>query len=167
MVRMQRYMCSRFFIDYKTVHEQVHVITQYVTTHFLPLSIINIAQSLNTVTNRRNNPQNSKNSFVQNDQNNVNNARLCLLFFDHLLNVVQQSTVCLTHHDKELTLMNINILKNNYHYKYGRLFIDDNYQQQQQQQRYHSYSHHHHHCSSSSSNSSRSVCNDFFIDNGS
>jgi len=150
-------MCSRFFIDYKTEPEQRHVITQYVTTHFLPLSITNIKQS----TQRRNNQQNSKSSI---DQNHVNNARLCLLFFDHLSSVIQQSTVCLTHHDKQSTLITINQLKDFYHYNYKHLFVDDNYHQQQQQ-RYHTYSHHHHyhhHCSSSSSNSSRSVCIVFY-----
>jgi len=149
---MQRYMCSRFFIDYKTEPEQRHVITQYVTTHFLPLSITNIEQS----PQRRNNQQNSKSS-SSSEQNHVNNARLCLLFLDHLANVIQQSTVCLTHHDKQATLILINHLKDFYHYNYKNLFIDDNYYQP----RYHNYSHqhhnHHYYCSSSSSNSSRSV----------
>ncbi len=150
MFRMQRYMCSRFFIDYKTEPEQRHVITQYVTTHFLPLSITNIEQS----PQRRNNQQNLKSS-SSSDQNHINNARLCLLFFDHLSNVIQQSTVCLTHHDKQSTLITINQLKDFYHYNYKHLFIDDNYHQQRY---HHTYSHHyHHHCSSSSSNSSRSV----------
>jgi hypothetical protein len=87
------------------------------------------------------------------------NARLCLLFFEHLSAVIQLSTVCLTHHDKEATLMNINHLKEYYHQKYEYLFIGDNYHYQ----RYHSYHrHHYHHCSSSSSNSSRSVCIAFY-----
>ncbi len=155
MFRMQRYMCSRFFIDYKTIPEQMHVITQYVATHFLPLSITNIEQSQ---TQRRTTQQNSKSSH---DQNNINNARLSLAFFDHLSTVIQQSTVCLTHHDKEATLMNINQLKQYYLYKCKHLFRYDNYHQQQ----YHSYqhrNHYHYHCSSSSSNSSRSVCIVFY-----
>ncbi|CAF1146921.1 unnamed protein product [Rotaria sordida] len=159
MFRMQRYMCSRFFIDYKTIPEQMHVITQYVVTHFLPLSMTNIDQTTNSVLYYQNNNQeNIKTSYMQNNnnnnnQNNIINVRLCLLFFDHLSNVIQQSTVCLTHHDKEATLININHLKECYHYKYEYLFIDDNYHHQ----RYHSqHPHHYHHCSSSSSNSSRS-----------
>ncbi|CAF4547549.1 unnamed protein product [Rotaria sp. Silwood1] len=154
MFRMQRYMCSRFFIDYKTIPEQMHVITQYITTHFLPLSITNIDQTTNFILQHQdnNNNQQQQNLKISYTQNNVINARLCLLFFDHLFNVIQQSTVCLTHHDKEATLININHLKEYYHYKYEHLFIDDNYHQQ----RYHSHPHHYHHCSSSSSNSSRS-----------
>ncbi len=154
MFRMQRYMCSRFFIDYKTEPEQRHVITQYVTTHFIPLSITNTEQSAQ----RRNNQQYSKSST---EQNHVTNARLCLLFFDHLSNVIQQSTVCLTHHDKHATLMTINDLKEFYHYNYKHLFLDNNNNHHHHQQRYHMYSHphynHHYHYSSSSSNSSRSV----------
>ncbi|CAF4059431.1 unnamed protein product, partial [Rotaria sp. Silwood2] len=150
MFRMQRYMCSRFFIDYKTIPEQMYVITQYVTTHFLPLSLTNMDETTNSILQYRdNNQQNIKTSYTQ---NNIINVRLCLLFFDHLSNVIQQSTVCLTHHDKEATLINIHHLKEYYHYKYEHLFIDDNYHQQ----RYHSHPHHYHHCSSSSSNSSRS-----------
>ncbi|CAF4110965.1 unnamed protein product [Rotaria sp. Silwood2] len=150
MFRMQRYMCSRFFIDYKTIPEQMYVITQYVTTHFLPLSLTNMDETTNSILQYRdNNQQNIKTSYTQ---NNIINVRLCLLFFDHLSNVIQQSTVCLTHHDKEATLINIHHLKEYYHYNYEHLFIDDNYHQQ----RYHSHPHHYHHCSSSSSNSSRS-----------
>lgn len=162
MFRMQRYMCSRFFIDYKTEPEQRHVISQYITTHFIPLSIQNAEQSIQ----RRNNQQTTNKS--SSDQNHVTNARLCLLFFDHLFNVIQQSTVCLTHHDKQATLLIIKDLKDFYHYNYKYLFFDDDYHHQQQQQRYHTYHphphyhhyhhhHHHNHCSSSSSNSSRSV----------
>ncbi len=158
MFRMQRYMCSRFFIDYKTEPEQRHVINQYVTTHFIPLSITNTEQSIQ----RQNNQQTTTKS--SSDQNHVNNARLCLLFFDHLFNVIQQSTVCLTHHDKQLTLLTINHLKDFYHYNYKHLFVDDTYHHQQQQRyntyphQHHSHNHHYYHpCSSSSSNSSRSV----------
>ncbi|CAF2074880.1 unnamed protein product [Rotaria magnacalcarata] len=148
MLRMQRYMCSRFFIDYKTIQEQMHVITQYVTTHFLPLSLTNSDQSTMSAAQHRDHHQNLKSSTTQNNhQNNVNNVRLCLLFFDHLFHVIQHGTVCLTHHDKESTLININHLKECYHYKYEHLFVDDNYHQQR---------YHYHHCSSSSSNSSRS-----------
>ncbi|CAF0896602.1 unnamed protein product [Adineta steineri] len=158
MLAMQRYMCSRFFIDYKTIPEQMHVVNQYVSTHFLPLSMTNMEPSSNSLAQRRNNQSNPKSS---QDQNNVNNARLCLLFFDHLLSIIQISTVCLTHHDKEATLMNINQLKQYYHCKCEYLFIGDSYHQQ----RYHSYqnyNHNHNHYnnhqqySSSSSNSSRS-----------
>lgn len=143
MIRMQRYMCSRFFIDYKTIPEQMHAISQYVTTHFLPLSLIN-SEAL-TIDNR-----DSQQNY---NQNHVNSVRVCLLFFDHLYTVIRDNTVCLTHHDKEATLININNIKDYYHFKYEHLFINDNYHQQQ----YHSNIHHYHHCSSSSSNSSRSV----------
>ena len=154
MFRMQRYMCSRFFIDYKTIPEQMHVITQYVTTHFLPLSITSIDQSAHLITQYQSNQIHSKFSSIKhNDQTHVMNARLCLLFFDHLLTVIQQSTVCLTRHDKELTLMNINHLKEYYHYQYEHLFVGDRYHYQ----RYHSHIYRYHNFSSSSSNSSRSV----------
>ncbi|CAF1071891.1 unnamed protein product [Adineta ricciae] len=155
MLHMQLYMCSRFFIDYKSIPEQIHVITLYVSTHILLIPITNYEQSMNSSTQRR--TQNSKSS---EDQNTVDNVRLCLLFFDHLSTVIRQSTVCLTHHDKEATLMMVEQLKHCYHYNYKHLFADDTYHQQ----RYHSYQNHnyHHqhrhvqHCSSSSSNSSRS-----------
>ena len=166
MCRMQRYMCSRFFIDYKTVPEQIHVITQYVTTHFLPLSMSSLVDPGQPLMECRVPPtatsSHSKSSLVQNtEHNHLVNARLCLLFFDHLLSVIQQSTVCLTHHDKEMTWIHINNLKESYHYKYEHLFLGDH----QHFQQYHMYHHHHHqqqqqyhhHCSSSSSNSSRSV----------
>lgn len=157
MFRMQRYMCSRFFIDYKTEPEQRHVISQYISTHFIPSSIPNIEQSIQ----RRNYSTNWKSSSL--DSNHVNNARLCLLFFDHLFNVIQQSTVCLTHHDKQVTLIMINQLKDFYHFHYKNLFPEENYHQQRYQTYPYQHYHHHHqqrhhnHCSSSSSNSSRSV----------
>ena len=167
MFRMQRYMCSRFFIDYKTEPEQRHVINQYVTTHFIPSSIPNTEQSIQR---RQQHSSNSKSLSSSPDHNHLHNARLCLLFFDHLFNVIQHSTVCLTHHDKQITLMMINQLRDFYHFNYKNLFPEENYyhQHHQQQQRYpaypyqHYYHHHHHHrhhnhCSSSSSNSSRSV----------
>lgn len=157
MFRMLRYMCSRFFIDYKTEPEQRHVITQYVTTHFLPTSIPTNEQ-------RQTNQQHTK-ILSSTDQNHIKNVRLCLLFFDHLFNVIQHNTVCLTHHDKQTTLMIINQLKDFYHYNYKHLFVDTNHHHHHHQQRYHLYSHQNHnhhyhqqnHCSSSSSNSSRSV----------
>lgn len=156
MLRMQRYMCSRFFIDYKTEPEQRHVINQYVSTHFIPTSVFPCEQSMQ----RRNHSSNWKYS----SSSDVNNARLCLLFFDHLFNVIQQSTVCLTHHDKQVTLLMINQLKDFYHFNYKNLFPEVNYHQQRYQtypyhQHYH-HQRHHNHCSSSSSNSSRSVSNE-------
>ena len=145
-------MCSRFFIDYKTEPEQRHVINQYVTTHFIPLSITTTEQSTQRRTNQ---PAHTGKS--SSDENHVNNARLCLSFFDHLFHVIQQSTVCLTHHDKQITLMTVNDLRDFYLFNYKHLFLDQNYQQHYQQQRYQTYPHYHQHYSSSSSNSSRSV----------
>ncbi|CAF1179856.1 unnamed protein product [Rotaria sp. Silwood1] len=164
MIHMQRYMCSRFFIDYKTIPEQIYVIAQYVATHFLPSSIISnlhITNNLNEILQHRyyqqNQLMNSKYDSKQIDQIDLINARLCLLFFEHLITVIQQSTVCLTHEDRELLFMNIHYLKEYYHYEYEHLFIGDN----QHHQKYHGYNHlhqhnHHHYCTNSSTNSSRS-----------
>ncbi|CAF4338480.1 unnamed protein product [Rotaria sp. Silwood2] len=158
MIHMQRYMCSRFFIDYKTIPEQIHVIAQYVATHFLPSTIISnlhITNNINEILQRRyyqqNQLMNSKYDSKQIDENDLINARLCLLFFEHLAAVIQQSTVCLTHEDRELLFINITYLKDSYHYEYEHLFMGD----QQHIQKYHTYIHHHH-CINSSSNSSRS-----------
>ncbi len=158
---MQRYMCSRFCIDYKTIPEQIHVVGQYVATHFLPSSDMNnIHQTTNT--NERNfisanQLSDSKYDSKQIDQIDLINARICLLFFEHLSAVVQQSTVCLTHEDRELLLINLHYLKEYYHCKYEYLFFDDS----QHYQKYHAYNHQHH-CANSSTNSSRSVCTVFY-----
>ncbi|CAF2994863.1 unnamed protein product [Rotaria socialis] len=160
MIHMQRYMCSRFFIDYKTIPEQIHVIAQYVATHFLPSTIISnlhITNNLNEILQRRyyqqNQMINSKYDSKQIDQIDLINARLCLLFFEHLAAIIQQSTVCLTHEDRELLLINIHYLKDYYHYEYEHLFVGDN----QHFQKYHNYNNMHHPCTNSSSNSSRST----------
>lgn len=159
MTHMQRYMCSRFCIDYKTLPEQLHVIVQYVATHYLPSSIVTNFYSTNTSNevfnphlNRQNLLQNSTYNSQQIDQIDLINARLCLLFFEHLSNVILQSTVCLTHEDRALLLYNIHALKESYHFEYEHLFRDD----AQHHQKYHSYNHQHP-CINSSSNSSRSV----------
>ena len=158
---MQRYMCSRFFIDYKTIPEQIHVINQYITTHFLPLAMSNPMELNESPFFHRSSSSQLNLTTKLPEQINLNNARLCLLFFDHLLTVIQLSTVCLTHHDKELTLLSIHQLRESYHYKYEYLFVGD----QHHYQRYHVPSHvnQHQHCSSSSSNSSRSVRSSFFF----
>ncbi len=156
---MQRYMCSRFFIDYKTIREQLHVIAQYVGTHYLPSSITTnfyTANNSNEISQIQyylhNCLMNSKYNSEPIDQVELTNARLCLLFFEHLFVVVQQSTVCLTHEDRDLLLYNIHLLKEYYHFEYERLFQGDN----QHFQKYHAYNHPHYH-PNSSSNSSRSV----------
>ncbi|UJR21874.1 hypothetical protein I4U23_024947 [Adineta vaga] len=147
MIHMQRYMCSRFCIDYKTSPEQIHVIAQYVATHFLPSSIISnlhITNNVNEIFQHRSYLQsqllNSKYDSNQIDQADLINARLCLLFFEYLADVIQQSTVCLTHEDRELLLMNILYLKESYHYEYEHLFVNDS----QHYQKYHVYNHPHH-----------------------
>ena len=160
MGHMQRYMCSRFFIDYKTIREQLHVIAQYVGTHYLPSSI---TTNYFTTNNSNEIPQsqyhlqnrliNSKYDSDQIDQVDLINARLCLRFFENLLVVIQQSTVCLTHEDRALLLYNIQILRDHYHYEYERLFQNDS----QHFQMYHAYNPHQHYRPNSSSNSSRSV----------
>ncbi|CAF1191878.1 unnamed protein product [Rotaria sordida] len=159
MIHMQRYMCSRFFIDYKTIPEQIYVIAQYVATHFLPSSRINnlhITNNFNEILQYRYYQQNqlinSKYDSKQIDQIDLINARLCLLFFEHLASIIQQSTVCLTHEDRELLLINIHYLKENYHYEYEHLFFGDN----QHFQKYHLFNTIQQHCTNSSSNSSRS-----------
>jgi hypothetical protein len=151
-------MCSRFFIDYKTIREQLHVIAQYISTHYLPSSIIsnfyttnNSNEVLQSQYYQQNQLINSKYDLEQIDQIDLINARLCLLFFEHLAAVIQQSTVCLTNEDRELLLYNIHFLKESYHYEYERLFRDDS----QHHQKYHAYNHQHY--INSSSNSSRSV----------
>jgi hypothetical protein len=156
---MQRYMCSRFFIDYKTIREQLHVIAQYVGTHYLSSSITTnfyTANNSNEISQTQyylqNRLINSKYDHEQIDQMDLINVRICLLFFEHLIAVIQQSTVCLTHEDRELLLYNIHILKENYHYEYHHLFRYDNHHIQ----KYHVYNHPHY-CPNSSSNSSRSV----------
>jgi hypothetical protein len=158
-------MCSRFCIDYKTIPEQMHVIGQYVATHFLPSSDMNnihLTNNINELFQRHFIPLNqlidSNYDSKQIDQIDLINARLCLLFFEHLASVTQQRTVCLTHEDRELLLINIHYLKEYYHYKYEYLFHGDS----QHHQKYHVYNHQHH-CTNSSSNSSRSVCVVFLL----
>ena len=156
MHRMQRYMCSRFFIDYKTLPEQIHVIAQYVTTHFLPSSIITPLHTTNNLNEifqhcnySQNQISNSKYDLQQIDRIELINARLCLLFFEHLQAVIHGSTVCLTHKDKQLLLLNIHNLKENYRRAYEHLFFGN----------HHAYNYiHSHYGTNSSSNSSRSVC---------
>ncbi|CAF1186944.1 unnamed protein product [Adineta steineri] len=142
MMHMQRYMCSRFFIDYKTITEQIHVIAQYVATHFLPSSILSnlhITNNMNEIFQYRsylhNQLMNSKYDTKQIDQIDLINARLCLLFFEYLAQVIQDSTVCLAHEDRELLLFNIHYLKEYYHCEYEHLFIQDS----QHLQKYHVY----------------------------
>jgi len=159
MTHMQRYMCSRFFIDYKTIREQLHVISQYISTHYLPSSTITNLYTLNNSNEifhchsyQKTQLINSKYNSQQIDQIDLINARLCLLFFEHLSSVIQQSTVCLTHEDRELLLYNIQILNDYYHYEYEHLFHEDSHHHQ----KYHVYNHPHY-CINSSTNSSRSV----------
>lgn len=162
MVNIQRYMCSRFFIDYKTLNEQLHAIAQYVATHFLPsayLSNLNLTNNADEILQRRVYQQkqllNSKNDPKQIDQSDLINARLCLLFFDHLSEVIRKSTVCLTHDDKQLLLNNITYINNCFHYEYDWLFVGDI----EHHQKYHGYNYMPHFCAKSSTTSSRSVWN--------
>jgi hypothetical protein len=157
-------MCSRFFIDYKTVREQLHVIAQYVGTHYLPSSITTnfyTSNNSNEISQMQyylhNRLMSSKYDIEQNDQNDYINATLCLLFFEHLFGVVQQSTVCLTHEDRDLLLYNIHMLKEYYHMEYERVFRNDN----QHFQKYHPYPYQ----TNSSSNSSRSVSCFLLVEN--
>jgi len=159
MIHMQRYMCSRFFIDYKTIREQLHVIAQYVSTHYLSSSLISNLYTLSNSNEvfhchsyEKTQIINSKYNSQQIDQIDLINARICLLFFEQLLSIIQQSTVCLTHEDRELLLYNIHILKEHYHYEYEHLFREDSHHHQ----KYHVYNHQHY-CINSSTNSSRSV----------
>lgn len=159
MTHMQRYMCSRFFIDYKTIREQLHVIAQYVGTHYLPSSITTnfyTANNSNEIAHIQYYLQhrliNSKYGSEQIDPVDLMNARLCLLFLEHLGQVIQQSTVCLTHEDRQLLQYNIYLLKDHYYFEYDRLSQTD----AQHFQKYHAGNHsqYRHY---SSSNSSRSV----------
>jgi len=166
MIHMQRYMCSRFFIDYKTVPEQIHVIAQYVATHFLPSSMVSNLHTLNNFheifqhrSHLQNQLVNSKYDSKKIDEVDLINARLCLLFFEHLATVIQQSTVCLTHEDRELILINIHYLKEYYHYEYEHLFVGDRLHFE----KYHAYNHQQHR-NNTSVNSSRSVREFFYQD---
>ena len=154
MFHMERYMCSRFFIDYKSIVEQFHVIAQYVATHFLPSSIISnlhITNNTNEIFHQRAYTQtqlmNSKYDIKQIDEADLMNARLCLSFFDYLSIVIQRSTVCLTYEDRQLLLLQIHYLKECYHGEYEPLFEGD----AEHYQKYHVYNHHypshnnHHH----------------------
>jgi hypothetical protein len=152
-------MCSRFFIDYKTIREQLHVIAQYISTHYLPTSVISNFYTTNNSNEifhphqyQQNQLINSKYDSEQTDQIDLINARLCLLFFEHLVNVIQQSTVCLSHEDRDLLLYNIHILKENYHFEYEHLFRNDTHHHQ----KYHAYNHQQYRINSST-HSSRSV----------
>lgn len=160
MTHMQRYMCSRFFIDYKTLREQLHVIAQYVSTHYLPSSVTSHGYTNNSsesvefsaalhhrVMTTRLRADNKI------DQFDLLNASLCLQFFEHLLIIIQQSTVCLTHEDRDLLLYNLHVLKECYHFEYDPILIHDN----QHYQKYHVYTNSSHYCSNTSTNSSRSV----------
>ncbi len=159
MTHVQRYMCSRFFIDYKTIREQLYVIAQYVATHYLSSSTTTNFYTVNNSTDllqsqyyQQNQLINSKYDSQQVDEIDLINARLCLLFFETLAAIIQQSTVCLTHEDRDLLLYEMHVLKENYHFEYEHLFRNDN----QHFQKYHVYNHQHY-CANSSTNSSRSV----------
>ncbi|CAF1571341.1 unnamed protein product [Adineta ricciae] len=145
MVHMERYMCSRFFIDYNSNAEQIHVIAQYVATHFLPsliISNLHITNNTNEIFHQRAYTQtqlmNSKYDSKPIDRSDLMNARLCSLFFDHLSFVIQRSTVCLTYEEQQLLLSNIYFLKECYHREYGPLFEGEN----EHYQKYHVYNHH-------------------------
>lgn len=163
MEQMPRYMCSRFFIDYKTIPEQTHVITQYIATHFLPSSVTNIThtnvhQQHQEFNSRR--PSKYSRSNSANDPTDLINARLCFNFLDHLSHTIFTCTVCLTRDDKNATLMLIDHLKQQYRYEYRHLIQENHHPQRRNYYHHHHHHQHHphaHHYSSSSSNSSRSV----------
>ena len=132
MTHMQRYMCSRFFIDYKTVREQLHVIAHYIGTHYLPTSITTNFYTANNSSeisyihyHLQHRLMNARCDSEPIDQINLINARFCLGFLKHLIDIIQQSTVCLTHEDRELLLYNICLLRDSYHFEYERLFQND------------------------------------------
>jgi hypothetical protein len=128
MIDIQRYMCSRFFIDFKTLTEQMLTITKYVATHFLPCSMINELFETNAINDifRLLNYQHSSSAMSKAiDPLESINARLCLLFFEYLLAVIHQSCVCLAGDDKDILLNNIRTLKECYHVEYEYLFAHD------------------------------------------
>ena len=158
---MQRYMCSRFFIDYKSLPEQIHAITQYVATHFLPLTCIShlyLSSNPNEIFQHhfyvRNQIIQSNYDSKEIHQYDSTNIRLCLLFFEHLSQIIQENTVCLTRDDKKLLISNIYYLQHTYHVQYEYLFCGDC----EHFQKYHSFNPFYSSRTNSSSNSSRSVC---------
>ena len=127
---MQRYMCSRFFIDFKTLSEQISVVTKYVSTHFLPSSTINVLSEQNPlyqiyVQVQAKQMASPPPSTTEIDDFQLRNARLCLLFFESLLAVIQQSCVCLTGDDKGQLLSQMRLLQECYHQEHDHLFIHD------------------------------------------
>lgn len=151
MTHMQRYMCSRFFIDYKTLREQLYNIAQYIGTHYLPSSITtnfytanNSAEISSIYPYLERQLRTFRHESEPMDQIDLINAPLCLTFLNHLRQVIHQSTVCLTHEDRELLLYNVHLLQNTYLLEYSRYFQHEN-------------PHFHKYPRYSSSNSSRSV----------
>lgn len=144
-------MCSRFFIDYKTLREQLYNIAQYIGTHYLPSSI-----TTNFYTANNSSEISSIHPYLERqlltsrhecepmDQTDAIHARICLEFLGHLMQVIHQSTVCLTHEDRELLLYNVYLLRNTYLLEYKRYFQYEN-------------PHFHKYPRYASSNSSRSV----------
>lgn len=125
MIHMQRYMCSRFFIDFKTLPEQLSMITKYVATHFLPCSIVNELYETHQLYEIFQYLQQQQNQSKEIDQTELINARLCLLFFEHLFTVILQSCVCLTGEDRDVLLATLRCLKDCYHAEYEYLFVGD------------------------------------------
>ncbi|UJR27903.1 hypothetical protein I4U23_009164 [Adineta vaga] len=108
MFRMQLYMCSRFFIDYKSIHEQVHVITLYVSTHILLLPVTNNEQSMNSSTQHPNStssddqntssPSSSSSISYKNFRHNTNNQRHYNQHYRHNNNQRQSTNNSTSYH---------------------------------------------------------------------
>ena len=125
MIDMERYMSSRFFIDFKTLPEQISVITKYVASHFLPCSTVNELFERYPIHQVLQNLQNQSSQSKEIVPTDYISARLCLQFFDHLFFIIQRSCVCLSIDERDHLLRRISELKYCYHLEYEYLFAND------------------------------------------
>lgn len=130
MYQMQRYMCSRFFIDFKTLPEQISVIAKYVASHFLPCSRVTDLFETYDIPMIYQILQSTINPSREMDPARKSNCTLCLDFFQRLNLVIYGSCVCLTSNEKEVLIMNLSYLRECYHAEYEYLFQGDHEHQQ-------------------------------------